>query len=184
MLDSLVAVEAHLREEGIAKPRIVIWAHNSHIGDARATEMAESGEWNLGQLVRERWPDQTLLLGMTTFTGTVTAASDWDTPMRHMRVQPALAGSVEALCHDMGMPRLLLDLRDVDAVERRTRRLERAIGVVYRPATERQSHWFGTVLARQFDALLHLDHTRAVRPLDPGRHWHDPELPDTFPFGV
>ncbi len=184
MVDSLAALEQHLFRRLGRAPKIAVWAHNSHLGDATATEMGEHGEWNVGQLVRARWGDAALLVGQTTFTGTVTAATDWDTPTRHMRVRPGLHGSIEALLHDLGVPRVLLDLREDAVPELRHAMLERAIGVVYRPQTERASHYFRAVIARQFDVLLHLDETRALQPLDPGQHWHDPELPDTFPFGV
>jgi erythromycin esterase-like protein len=184
MMDSLVALEQYLGKRLGSEAKIIVWAHNSHLGDARATEMGDAGEWNLGQLVRERWGAASLLVGQTTAMGTVTAANDWDGPVRHMRVQPALAGSIEALMHDLGMPHALVDLRDDRVPELRKPLLQRAIGVIYRPRTERQSHYFEARVAEQFDLLLHLDRTRALHPLDPGQHWHEAEVPDTYPFGV
>ena len=146
--------------------KAVVWAHNSHIGDARATEMGRArGELNLGQLCREAHGDAARLIGFGTHTGTVAAASDWDAPMEVMRVNPSRPDSVERLAHDTGIPRFLLDLRgeavpDVAAEAR----LERFIGVIYRPDTERWSHYAEVVLREQFDAYVWFDETKAVTP--------------------
>jgi erythromycin esterase-like protein len=169
--------------------KIVVWAHNSHLGDARATEVARRGELNLGQLVRESVGDGALLVGFTTFDGTVTAVSNWDAPMERKRVRPALPGSYELMFHELGFPRLFMDLRrGSEAYEylEATPRLERAIGVIYRPETERLSHYFRARLAPQFDAVFHYDRTRAVEPLDRTAHWErgEPELPETFPSAL
>jgi erythromycin esterase-like protein len=172
----------HLLETG-PRTRAVVWAHNSHIGDARATEMGRSGELNLGQLCREAWGDAVRLVGFGTDHGTVAAADDWDEPVRIKRVRPALAGSVERACHEAAVPRFHLPIRDAPELADALRRelLERAIGVVYRPGTERWSHYFDASLADQFDHYLWFDETRAVTPL-PTRQEPGPE--ETFPFGL
>ena len=165
--------------------RTVVWAHNSHLGDARATEVAQRGELNLGQLVREAYGNEAVLIGFTTHHGSVTAASDWDEPAQRKRVRPGLPGSYEALFHSVDMPRFQLDLKApgvADALS--TPLLERAIGVIYRPESERLSHYFRADLSRQFDWLLHMDHTSAVVPLEPGERWHAGEPPETYPSGL
>lgn len=166
--------------------RAVVWAHNSHLGDARATQMGAAGEWNVGQLVREAHGSAAFLLGFTTYGGSVTAASDWDRPAQRRTVRPALPGSWEALFHEVGAPRFLLDLREKgEPAGVAGSRLERAIGVIYRPETERVSHYFDARLADQFDAVLHIDRTSALEPLEPGPTWHaGEEAPETFPFGL
>jgi erythromycin esterase-like protein len=190
MAETFDALVAHLSRPaaGQVPARIAVWAHNSHLGDARATELGEDGELNLGQLVRERRGREAILVGFTTHRGTVTAASDWDEPGERKRVRPALAGSYEALFHEAaeaGPPAFLLDLRDAGLAARlRGPRLERAIGVIYRPGTERASHYVGARLPDQFDAVLHLDETTAVAPLEPTTGWHAGEPPETFPTGV
>ena len=185
MVETLEALMAHLSRQG-GPAKIVVWAHNSHLGDARATEMGERGELNVGQLVREKHGQDAVLVGFTTDHGTVTAASDWSGPAERKRVRPALAGSWEALFHSELPPRFLLTWRRGDGVHGglRSSRLERAIGVIYRPATERASHYFGASLGNQFDAVLHFDETRAVEPLDCNSEWRVEEVPETFPFAV
>ena len=187
MADTLDALDAHLTRRHGAPARIVVWAHNSHLGDARATEMGwERDELNLGQLTRERHPGETFLVGFSTYTGTVTAADDWGESPRRMRVRPALPDSVEALMHEAGEGSdFLLDLRSTNDALRATLArplLERAIGVIYRPQTERWSHYFHVHLTEQFDALLHLDVTEALEPLDRKPGWD--KGADTFPSGV
>lgn len=166
--------------------RVVVWEHNSHLGDARATSMGQEGEWNVGQLGRERYGHDAVLIGMTTYHGTVTAASNWDAPAERKRVRPALGGSYEDVFHDARIPRFLLTLRDdrhtADAL--REPMLERAIGVIYRPETERQSHYFRARLSNQFDAVIHFDETRAVEPLERTTEWEAGEVPETFPTGI
>jgi erythromycin esterase-like protein len=168
------------------RSKIVVWAHNSHLGDARATEMSERGELNVGQLMREKFGDDTFLIGFTTYQGTVTAADDWDQPARRKRVRPGLAGSYEELFHATGIPSFWLELqRDAPAAEAlREPRLERAIGVIYRPDTERWSHYFSAKIAEQFDAVIHLDETRALTPLERSTDWERGEIPETFPTGI
>ncbi len=186
MAETLDALVAHLSSEGRAA-KVAVWEHNSHLGDARATEMGQGGEWNVGQLVRERYGRDSLLVGFTTHRGSVTASDDWGEPGRRKRVRPALAGSYEALFHDAGLPRFMLNLRAEGRARELLRlpRLERAIGVIYRPETERLSHYFHAQLAEQFDAVVHLDETSAVEPLEPGAHWGPgDEPPETFPSGV
>ena len=185
MADTLDQLMAHLdrHDDGA---RVVVWEHNSHIGDARATQMAQRGELNIGQLMRERHPRDVVLVGFTTHAGTVTAASAWGEPAERMRVRPAPRGSYEALFHEVDIRAFLLcplaagrcgpALRDP--------RLERAIGVIYRPQTERESHWFAADISGQFDALVHIDVTRAVEPLERGQRWALGEPPETYPSAL
>jgi erythromycin esterase-like protein len=183
MVESLESMVAHLDKQS-APTRVVVWAHNSHLGDARATSMGRRGEWNVGQLMRQKHPGQTVLVGFTTNSGTVTAASNWGEPAERKRVRPALAGSCERLFHETNVPKFLLNLRENnEAVELlRKPRLQRAIGVIYLPQTERYSHYFETILPHQFDVMIHLDETRAVEPLEPTSEWKAGELPETYPF--
>ncbi|MGE5408317.1 MAG: erythromycin esterase family protein [Syntrophothermus sp.] len=184
MMDTLERLVSHLgRLDG--PPRLVVWEHNSHIGDARMTAMSRRGELNLGQLVRERWPEDVALVGFTTYTGTVTAASSWDAPAERKRVRPALPDSYEKLFHELGESRFLLDLHGEDASRLLLEpRLERAIGVIYRPETERASHYFSARLAGQFDAVIHVDETRAVEPLERTAGWEAGEPPETYPTAL
>jgi len=184
MAETLDALVDHLDRDG-GRTRVAVWEHNSHIGDARATEMGHQGEWNVGQLAREAHGRDAFLVGFTTFDGTVTAADDWDEPPRLMQVRPALAGSYEALFHEVRVPRFMLDLRDPEVAEALLpSRLERAIGVVYLPRTERASHYFHSRLPDQFDAVIHLDQTRAVAPLERSAGWHGGEVPEAYPTGI
>jgi erythromycin esterase-like protein len=147
--------------------------------------MGRAGEWNVGQLTRERYGSGAVLVGFSTYTGTVTAASDWGAPVERKRVRPGLAGSFEALFHSLAVPDLLLPLRGRERVATALRdsRLERAIGVIYLPETERVSHYFEARLPDQFDAVIHFDETRAVEPLDLTPGWVTGEPPETYPFG-
>src|SRR5256885_164773 len=167
--------------------KIAVWAHNSHLGDARATEMSERGELNVGQLMREKFGNDVFLIGFTTYTGTVTAADDWDQPAQRKRVRPGLRGSYEELFHATGIPWFWLDLRSKIAKATETLSgplLERAIGVIYRPETERWSHYFSAKIDEQFDAVIHLDETKALTPLERSPAWERGELPETFPSGL
>ncbi|MGA7213213.1 MAG: erythromycin esterase family protein [Terrimicrobiaceae bacterium] len=185
MMRTLMALTDHL---GKQRPhaKIIVWAHNSHIGDARATQMCERGEWNLGQLVRERFGHRAVLIGFTTHSGSVTAASDWDSPAERKTVRPSLEGSYERLFHETETARFWLDLRKHSKIRAllRAPALERAIGVIYRPDTERASHYFTARLSDQFDAVLHFDHTRAVEPLERTAEWTLGEVEETFPTGI
>ena len=184
MTETLTALAAHLEMQRLP-PKIVVWAHNSHLGDARATDMSERGEWNVGQLVREKFPEETVNLGFTTFTGTVTATSNWDEPAQLKRVREGLNNSFERLFHQTDIPNFFLNLRDADVRKALAGKLlERAIGVIYRPETERVSHYFYTDLARQFDGVIHFDRTRALEPLDRVASWTHEDAPETFPEGI
>jgi erythromycin esterase-like protein len=187
MAETLEALVAHLDREG-GGTKVVVLAHNSHVGDARATSMGGEGELNVGQLVRERHGSEAVLVGYSTYTGTVTAASDWGAPIERKHVRPALSGSYEALFHQTGLSNFLLPLRNVDKAAKASRgpRLERAIGVIYLPQTERTSHYFHARLPEQFDAILHFDETRAVEPLDPTTQWEagETEVPETYPWAL
>jgi erythromycin esterase-like protein len=184
MMETLQALMGHVRQTS-GTARAVVWAHNSHLGDARATEMGESGELNLGQLVREAYGRQSRLIGFTTHTGTVTATSNWDEPAQRKRVRPSMSGSYERLFHDLGVKQFLLVLNDPET--RRVlspRRLERAIGVIYRPDSERVSHYFRAHLPDQFDAVLHIDETRALEPLEIWSLDETTDLPETYPSAL
>jgi erythromycin esterase-like protein len=184
MAETLEALLAYFDRKG-DRTKAVVWEHNSHVGDARATSMGATGEWNVGQLTRERYGSETVLVGFSTYIGTVTAASDWGAPVERKRVRPALPGSFEALFHALAVPDLLLPMRGREPVAAALResRLERAIGVIYRPETERLSHYFKARLPEQFDAVIHFDETRAVEPLDLTPGWVTGEPPETYPFG-
>jgi protein-L-isoaspartate(D-aspartate) O-methyltransferase len=166
--------------------KAIVWAHNSHIGNAAHTEMGQvREELNIGQLVKEKFGEKARLIGFGTHTGTVAAADNWDEPMEVMDVRPSLAGSYERACHDSGVSRFLLDLRhgvNEEAVEALLEpRLERFIGVIYRPSSERWSHYSQAVLPNQFDAWVWFDETDAVTPL-PGEQL--PGEDETYPFGL
>ncbi|MBT2334904.1 erythromycin esterase family protein [Variovorax paradoxus] len=185
MVETLGELERHLWR-GSERPKIVVWAHNSHLGDARATEMGEQrGELNVGQLVRERQGRDAVLVGFTTHTGSVMAASDWGAAAERKQVVPSRPDSYEGLMHETGFERFMLPLRGEGShfFALREPRLERAIGVIYRPETERQSHYFFARLPVQFDALLHFDRTRAVDPLERDADTMDAEVPETYPSG-
>jgi erythromycin esterase-like protein len=185
MAETLHALSAHL-DRRFGRSRIVVWAHNSHLGDARATEMGKRGELNLGQLVRERYPHNSFLTGFTTHSGTVTAAHNWGDDPQTMQVRPALPDSYEALFHAADNPAFLLTFGPGDDASTRLRaeKLERAIGVIYRPETERISHYFRASLSDQFDAVIHIDMTSALKPLEPHTERHPEEVPETFPSGI
>jgi erythromycin esterase-like protein/predicted phosphoribosyltransferase len=178
MVETLEELTAHLeRTSGATK--VAVWEHNSHLGDNRATEVGQAGQLNVGQLVRERQSGETLLVGFTTYTGTVTAASEWGGAAERKYVRVALPGSWEELFHERGLRGFLLDTDWVHG-----NRLERAIGVVYRPESERISHYFHARLAEQFNAVIHLDETHAVEPLERTSEWERGELPETYPWGL
>jgi erythromycin esterase-like protein len=182
MEETLEALATHLSRPG-RPAKIVVWEHNSHIGDARATEIGYKGELNMGQLARERYPRDTVLIGFTTYQGTVTAAADWDGPAQTRQLRRALPGSYEEVFHRTGLPRFMLPLADATVLPSNAM-LERAVGVIYAPETERQSHYFYAYLARQFDAVLHFDETTAVEPLERDTLWETGEAPETYPAGI
>jgi len=184
MADTLDNLIVHLERHG-TRAKLVVWEHNSHVGDARRTEMGRRGELNLGQLMRLRRPADAVLVGFTTYEGTVTAASAWDGAAERKQVRPALPGSYEALFHRLGQARFSLDLRRAAVASAlREPRLERAIGVIYRPETERQSHYFLAEIGSQFDALVHIDQTRAVEPLERSASWALDDPPETYPSAL
>lgn len=165
--------------------KAIVWAHNSHIGDATATEMGAMGELNIGELARKKFGDQLYAIGFGTDHGTVAAASAWDAPRETKDVRPALLDSYEGIAHRTGIGAFMLPLRggrDESLVPALTpMRLERAIGVIYRPETERRSHYFNASLPRQFDEWIFFDETRAVSPLGVVQKTG---IPDTYPFGL
>ena len=189
MAETLHELAAHISKQRGRPARIVVWEHNSHLGDARATDMgALRGEWNVGQLVREAHNSQSALVGFTTYTGTVSAASDWGGPVHRKRIRPGRDDSYEGLFHAADIPDFELVMRGAHPALREALAeplLQRAIGVVYRPETERHSHYFGAHLSLQFDAIVHFDETCALEPLEITPEWHKVEdIPETFPFGV
>ena len=183
MAETLNALVTRL-DSGATK--VVVWAHNSHLGDARATEMSERGEHNVGQLVRERIASDAFLIGFSTYSGSVTAASDWGEPGERRHVRPGLGGSYEELFHKVGLPQFWLDLREQTRANEllKKSRLQRAIGVIYAPATERWSHYFHARVTEQFDVMIHLDETTALQPLEISGTLVTGELPDTFPSSL
>ena len=189
MAETLRELDLYLTRQRGRPARIIVWAHNSHIGDARATDAHKRGQWNLGQLVREEHDgtNRSFLLGFTTHTGMVAAASDWDGPVEFKAVLPSRADSIERLLHDSGLDRFVLPLRHANRALRDAltqERLERAIGVIYRPDSERWSHYSGASLARQFDAVVHLDRTGALQPLDREPLAQPTAEPETYPSGM
>jgi erythromycin esterase-like protein len=179
MAETLEALSDELERRRGSPPKAAVWAHNSHVGDARATQLGQAGELNIGQLVRERHAQDAFLVGFTTYTGTVTAASDWGGPAERKRVRRSLDGSWEKLFHENGPSHFVIAPSALGGS-----RLERAIGVVYRPETERLSHYFEAELRRQFDAVIHIDKTQAVEPLELTSEWETGELPETYPWAV
>jgi erythromycin esterase-like protein len=183
MADSLDALFRHLGRKERAK--VVVWAHNSHVGDARATEMGKAGQLNIGQLARERHPGMVRLIGFSTYTGTVTAASVWGEAAERMHVHPAIPGSYEDLFHHSGCSAFLLTPSDFEHLKAlREPHLERAIGAVYWPQTERLSHYFYSDLPAQFDAVVHFDTTHALAPLEAIVGWKPKQVPETHSQGV
>jgi erythromycin esterase-like protein len=185
MAETLERLIDHLGRQQDAV-RVVVWAHNSHLGDARATDMGREGEWNVGQLARERYGRECVNVGFSTYHGTVTAASDWGGAAERMRVRRALPESYEAALHETGLPQHLLLFGSGEEHTRalEEERIERAIGVIYRPETERVSHYFRARLPQQFDAMIHMDETRALEPLERTAQWSGEEPPETYPSGI
>ena len=187
MAQTLHALLTHLGRGSQSEPaRVVVWAHNSHVGDARATEVGSDGQLTLGQLVRERYGADCRLIGFTTYTGTVTAASEWGGIAERKVVRPALNGSVEELLHETGRSEFLVSaaISHAAADPLDVVRLGRAIGVIYLPQTERQSHYYHVRPGEQFDAIIHIDRTRALEPLEVTSSWSAGETPETYPTGL
>lgn len=186
MTETLAELDKHISAIRGRPARIVVWEHNSHLGDARHTEMGDRGEWNVGQLARQKYGADVYSVGFTTDSGTVTAASNWGEPAERKRVRPAIEGSVERFFHAAGIERFLLLMKEGShaASALTDPLLERAIGVIYKPETERQSHYFYAKVARQFDSVIHIDRTRAVEPLERNAKWEEGEAPETYPTGI
>jgi erythromycin esterase-like protein len=185
MVETIEALVRHLDRTRGGPTKVVVWAHNSHLGDARATESGARGEVNVGQLCRERWGEQAFNVGFTTHTGTVAAATDWGGPVELKRVAESLKGSYERLFHEVGLAEFMVIFPDAPQVIQplMVPRLERAIGVIYRPRTERLSHYFLASLPRQFDAMIHIDTSSALQPLERTAAF-EPEEAETFPSGL
>lgn len=186
MFETLEALTRHLDKPSGKKAKVIVWAHNSHIGNAAATEMSQRGEYNIGQLTREAYGRRALLIGFSTARGTVTAASDWDEPTERKTIRPPLPGSYEDIFHQVNQKDFFLNLReDTQATDLlATPRLQRAIGVIYRPETERHSHYYYTSLTEQFDFMIHFNDTTAVEPLRTTAQWHQGEMDETYPTGL
>ncbi|MGR6035558.1 MAG: erythromycin esterase family protein [Candidatus Nitrosoglobus sp.] len=185
MFETLECLMQHLKRDESAK--LIVWAHNSHVGNAQATEMGQWGELNIGQLTQQKFKAHAFSIGFSTYTGTVTAASGWDAPAECKQVRKGLSGSYEALFHQVGIPNYMLILRGDEPLSEALRgpRLERAIGVIYSPLSERQSHYFDANLPQQFDALIHFDKTQAVVPVERTPQWErGEEVSETFPSGL
>ncbi|HEY9085842.1 MAG TPA: erythromycin esterase family protein [Candidatus Tyrphobacter sp.] len=184
MVETLERLIRHLSRHG-SPVKAIVWAHNSHVGDARATSMSLRDETNIGALLKQRYGTDAFSIGFTTYTGTVTAASDWHAPEERKNVRPARGDSYEYLFHTIA-PHFWVPLRtnrpDLAGLPARAR--ERAIGVIYRPETELQSHYFTANIINQFDALYHFDVTRAVEPLERSARWIEGEPPEAYPSGV
>jgi len=183
MAGTVESIYAQL-ERRFGSARLVVWAHNSHLGDAGATSLSGEGEINLGQMIRARHGRRCFIVGFTSFEGTVTAAPRWAAPGRRMHLRPALEGSVERIFHEAGPAKFWLPLGEAAPKGLERPLLERAVGVVYRPESERLSHYFEARIAAQFDAVVHFDQTHAVRPIDAAVGVREPEPPETFPSGV
>lgn len=186
MAKTLDNLAIHLGELRGEPAKIVVWAHNSHIGDARATEMSKRGELNLGQLAREKYGDDAVLIGFSTYQGTVSAAPDWDMPVERKTVIPALQNSIENLFHHSSEQNFILDFRSNKELSKHLSvpLLQRFIGVIYRPQTEYLSHYYHANIAKQFDAVIYLDETTAVEPLKVVPHQHRMEEDETYPSGL
>jgi erythromycin esterase-like protein len=184
MVDTLERLMVHLSRQR-APVKAVVWAHNSHVGNAGATAMHARNETNIGELLHRKYGADCVAIGFTTYCGTVTAASNWHAPEERKMVRPARPDSYEFIFHQLGVGRFWIPLRwhrpGLHGLPERAR--ERAIGVIYRPETELQSHYFVARLMEQFDVVYHFDETRAVQPLERGRLWTEGEFPETYPTG-
>jgi len=184
MVETITNLISHYKDNLGKEAKIVVWAHNSHLGDARYTDMGTyRDEVNVGQLMREKYGNKVFNIGFTTFCGTVTAARNWGSPPKYFRIVPGLEGSYENLFHDANIGNFSLLFRGDDALKAQLKGplLERAIGVIYCPKTERVSHYFDAQITRQFDAIIHIDKTTPVIPLDTEEKLETGDLPETYP---
>jgi erythromycin esterase-like protein len=186
MFETLEKLASHLEDSLGREARIVVWAHNSHLGNAAATDMGRRGEINIGQLVTEKYAEKALRVGFSTSRGEVTAAADWDGSAETKTVRPPLPGSYEEIFSQLEKKEFFFDLKTSDEVAAmlQEKRLQRAIGVIYRPETERMSHYFYASLPRQFDLMIHLDKTAALQPLPAFVHTRPGEMDETYPSGL
>ncbi|WP_353433027.1 erythromycin esterase family protein [Polynucleobacter sp. MWH-UH23A] len=187
MAEILVNLDRHITDIRSEPSKIIVWAHNSHLGDARATEMGERGELNVGQLMRQTYGREVYSVGFTTYHGTVTAASDWGAPVQRKRVRQALHASYENYFHQVGINTFYLPIKNNYLLHETLSyeaHLERAIGVIYSPNTERHSHYFHANLSKQFDSIIHIDESHALKPLELTSHWINGESPETYPRGL
>tara|TARA_R110002096_G_scaffold432240_1_gene648594 strand:- start:1872 stop:3230 length:1359 start_codon:yes stop_codon:yes gene_type:complete len=186
MFETLESLKVHLGKQLDREAKIVVWAHNSHIGNAAATQMSHRGELNIGQLTKEAYGERALLIGFSTAKGTVTAASNWEMPTERKNIRPPIPGSYEDIFHKVNQKKFFLNLQENNEAtdQLRAPRLQRAIGVIYRPETERESHYSYSVLPEQFDFMIHFDDTNAIKPLEITPHWHRGELDETYPSGL
>lgn len=185
MAETVDNILSHLRKR-FNHPKLIIWAHNSHVGDARATETGATGQLNIGQLLREKYQEQVYIVGFTTHEGTVTAASNWNRPAQIKRIIPSVLGSWEQHFHQVGLPAFILDLKRPEIQQEMSQAyLQRAIGVLYLPHTERHSHYFHARITRQFDSVIHIDRTRALEPLERNAEWVESgEVSELYPTGL
>lgn len=185
MFETLEKLAGHLKTRLERDARIVVWAHNSHLGNAAATDMGRRGEINIGQLVSEKYGDKGTNIGFSTSRGTVTAASDWDEPAETKTIRSPILDSYEGVFSRLEKKSFYFDLQAKnEAVNTlREERLQRAIGVIYRPETERISHYFHTSLPRQFNFMIHIDETEAVQPLPSYIDKRQSNMDETYPSG-
>jgi erythromycin esterase-like protein len=186
MFKTLEKLSAHLEQKLDRPARIAVWAHNSHLGNAAATDMSNRGEINIGQLTAEKYEKESLRIGFSSSRGTVTAASDWDGLAETKVINEPMSGSYEQLFSRLKERHFFIDLREKNEATRHLEheRLQRAIGVVYRPDTERLSHYFYANLPRQFDFMIHIDDTTALEPLSTIIQPQAKELDETYPYGL
>ena len=186
MVETIAEIDQYLSRSLGNPAKIIVWAHNSHLGDARATQQSLSGELNVGQLMRQKYASEVYSLGFTTYEGYVTAAPEWGASAERKSINPGLEGSYEKLFHQLGFERFLYVFKDNPKLREvlPSRRLERAIGVVYLPESERHSHYFYANMANQFDAVIHIDITEALKPLEKYASSPKEDAPETFPSGL